>query len=142
LPTIPPPGLSDWFLYIDPRTKKETKVREYKGLTIHPMSATITEIDKFGLTTVTFGQKMRVQEASSITNKVLSISVIPHIGGMYADKLGFKWKCVDFTADKMLIKVTFDNPLYVSYKESDMLMINVRDSSAFRRDAFEDYLPV
>ena len=72
----------------------------------------------------------------------MSVSVIPHIGAMYPDKLGFNWECVDFTEENMQIKLTFENPLYVSYKESDMLMINVRDSSAFRRDAFEDYLPV
>ena len=29
LPTVPPPGISNWFVQIDPRTKKETKVREF-----------------------------------------------------------------------------------------------------------------
>jgi hypothetical protein len=29
LPTVPPPGISNWFVLIDPRTKKETKVREF-----------------------------------------------------------------------------------------------------------------
>jgi hypothetical protein len=106
------------------------------------MSASITEVDKFGLVTVTFRQKMKVQEASSISNKVLSISVIPHLGAMYPDKLGFNWECVDFTEENMQIKLTFENPLYVSYKESDMLMITIKDSSFFRREAFEDYLPV
>ena len=61
---------------------------------------------------------------------------------MYPDKLGFNWECVDFTEENMQIKLTFENPLYVSYKESDMLMITVKDSSFFRREAFEDYLPV
>ena len=63
--------MSNWFVHIDPRTKKETKVREFKGVIIPSMSASITEVDKFGLVTVTFGQKMKVQEASSISNKVL-----------------------------------------------------------------------
>ena len=142
LPTVAPPGMSNWFVHIDPRTKKETKVKEFEGVIIHPMSASITEVDKFGLVTVTFRQKMKVQEASSISNKVLSISVIPHIGAMYPDKLGFNWECVDFTEENMQIKLTFENPLYVSYKESHMLIITIKDSSFFRREAFEDYLPV
>ena len=116
LPTVPPAGMSNWFVHIDPRTKKETKVREFEGVIIHPMSASITEVDKFGLVTVTFGQKMKVQEASSISNKVLSISVIPHIGAMYPEKLGFNWECVNFTEENMQIKLTFENPLYLSYK--------------------------
>jgi hypothetical protein len=52
--------MSNWFVMIDPRTKKETKVREFEGVKFAAMAASITEIDKFGLVTVTFGQKMKV----------------------------------------------------------------------------------
>ena len=84
---------------------------------------------------------MQVQEANSITNDVLLLEVIPHIGSEYPDKLNFEWECVDFNEETIEIKLTFENPLYVSYGEADMLVVKVKDSSLFRREAFQEYLP-
>ena len=133
--------MSDWYVLIDPRTKKEKKVRKFKGVIYPQMQASITNIDKFGLTTIKFSQKMQVQEAKSITNDVLFVEVIAHIGSVFPDKLNFEWECVDFNEETMKLKLTFENPLYVSYGKPDMLVVKVKDSSFFRREAFEDYLP-
>jgi hypothetical protein len=67
--------------------------------------------------------------------------VIPYIGNEYADKLGFKWECLSFETNSMTMKLTFENPQYVSHMDTDLLLVTVKDSSFFEREAFQDYLP-
>jgi hypothetical protein len=65
--------MSEWFSLIDKRTGKEKKVREFEGVQYAAMQASITNIDKFGVTTISFGQAMKLQDAMSISSQVLDI---------------------------------------------------------------------
>jgi len=42
----------------------------------------------------------------------------------------------------MLIQLNFTNPLYVSFEDSDEIVVMVKNQSYFERKAYPDFLPL
>eukprot|EP00347_Sterkiella_histriomuscorum_P007968 403346877 len=85
-------------------------------------TAYISSIDRNGLVTVKFDQKMFVptfESANSLMSSIinstaLGISIIKNDDQDF-NMLGFGWKLDSFSSTQMQIQLNFDNPLHISY---------------------------
>ena len=56
---------------------------------------------------------MEVQKTEEIDESVLSFTPLSEHEGQL-DRMNFTWEATDFTAEKLLIQLTFEHPLEIS----------------------------
>jgi hypothetical protein len=84
------------------------------------LKAQITEITKSGRVTILFNQDInRISNISWINETSLNLELLDKS----SDKKNFTWDIVSLTNAMMVLKVNFENPLYISNPSKDELSV-------------------
>ena len=73
---------------------------------------------------------LKYQVEQNVWEPALSVSIEPDPSAE-SDTVGFDWKVTELTQTKMVIQLTFDDPLLISYEKADILFINCADPNIF-----------
>ena len=84
------------------------------------LKAQITEMTKSGRVTILFSQDInRISNISWINHTSLNLEVLDKT----SDKKNFTWDIVSLSNAIMVLKVNFENPLYISNPTKDELSV-------------------
>ena len=84
------------------------------------LKAQITEMTKSGRVTILFNQDInRISNTSWINQTSLNLEVLDKT----SDKKNFTWDLVSLSNAIMVLKVNFENPLYISNPTKDELSV-------------------
>ena len=73
---------------------------------------------------------LKYQVEPNIWEPTLSVSIEPDPSAE-SNTVGFNWEVTELTQTKMMIQLTFDDPLLISYEKADILLINCADPKIF-----------
>ena len=66
-----------------------------------------------------------------VNETALNLVIIPNEEDTDMSRKVFNWTATSFTADKMLLQIDFENPVYISSRGRDILKIQVLNELLF-----------
>ena len=80
------------------------------------------------VTNLTMGRNLN----SIVNETALNLVIIPNEEDTDMSRKAFNWTATSFTADKMVLQIDFENPVYISSSGRDILEIQILNKQLFK----------
>ena len=82
------------------------------------------------MTKLLYDKGRKLKDGESDYKPVLTVTIVPS-SDQDPSKVGFAWRVIELTRDKMVIQLDFENATYISFEAADTLVIEFGDPDLF-----------